>query len=170
MFLRLYKVLEPNKSFLTTAFVNTYSVSMCAFITHSCDTCREGRFQNKSPLKTEKHALKCLVCQFSACSESHQVLSKIPLYKSHFRDQSFIFLLPIYLIYLREVKNPAQWIDKFSQFTKMWHTAVMKVFFKDYGSIIYSWVVAKSEHLVYSKMFLSWQKWSPINKIHFPSP
>lgn len=35
----------------------TFTNTPCAFITHSCDTCREGRFQNKSSRKNEKHAL-----------------------------------------------------------------------------------------------------------------
>lgn len=40
----------------------TFTNTPYAFITHSCDTCREGRFQNKSSLKNEKHALKIWLC------------------------------------------------------------------------------------------------------------
>lgn len=60
-------------------FANTYSVSMCAFITHSCDTCREGRLQNKTLLKkTEKHASKVpgfVTSPHAACSERHRALT-----------------------------------------------------------------------------------------------
>lgn len=35
---------------------HSQTLSLCAFITHSCDTCREGRFQNKSTPKNEKHS------------------------------------------------------------------------------------------------------------------
>lgn len=40
----------------------TFTNTPHAFIMHSCDTCREGRFQNKSSLKNEKHALKIWLC------------------------------------------------------------------------------------------------------------
>lgn len=37
---------------------HSQTLSLCAFITHSCDTCREGRFQNKSSHEKRKTCLK----------------------------------------------------------------------------------------------------------------
>lgn len=110
-------------------FANTYSVSMCAFIMHSCDTCREGRFQNKSPLKTECLKVFLFVSfQHAAYSESHRVLSKV-IFLSNLSDSACQFSTQASIL-----KIPAPWFDKMSQ-----STATMKVFCKCYKCIVNHW-------------------------------
>lgn len=102
-----------------------------------------GDFQNRSPLKAEKHAAKFGLFNISQRFEDKLLLKLFFWWACSILNASWLTKKRKEGEYL---KIPARWIEKWSQSTQMRRKAVVEVFVKPYGCTTFIWLVATLNH------------------------